>query len=172
MDADWLIEPNDLIKWNSRATTMSETFTRISVRYTDATDGSKQEVHADAQESGLGLTEKVIKVPGPMTREAAETLARAASVLGRSPIQRYWIDIDGSQPLRHRSGAERPARDIAEGDTVLLRLEPEDGPLHVFDAREDEEGVLHLVMSDQELSARFDAELRLLLTREPEPDNT
>jgi hypothetical protein len=172
MEADWRIDPNDLIGSKGRATTMSETFTRISVRYTDANDGSQQEVHADAPESGLGLTEKVIKVPGPMTREAAQQLAQAALVLGRSPIKRYWITINGSQPLQHRSGAERPARDIAEGDTVLLSLQPEDGPLHIFDVREDEDDLLRLAMADQDLSARLDTDLRLMLAREPEADST
>jgi hypothetical protein len=172
MDADWTIDSKDLLGLSSRTTTMSESFTRISVRYVDASDGTQQEVHADAPESGQGLTEKVIKVPAPMSREAAKQLAEAALVLGRSPLQRYWITLDGSQTLRHRSGAERPAREIGEGDTVLISLQDHDGPLHVFDSREDEEDVVHLAVADQDLFAWLDRDHLLLLAREPEADGT
>lgn len=115
MDADWTIDRKDLIRLNSRATTRSETLTRISVRYIDAIDGSQQEVRADAPAEGHGLAEKVIKVIEPMTREVAEKLARAAVVLGRSPIKRYWITIDGSRLLQHRTGRrDRPGTSLRE----------------------------------------------------------
>jgi hypothetical protein len=167
MDADWTINQEDLIKLEGRST-VSDTFTRIYVTYTDASDGSQREAHADAPESGLGLLEEVVHASRPMTSDAAQALAdEAASVLGGTPLRRYWVTIDGTQLLQHTTGTKRPAREIVQGDTARVPFQRKDDPLHVFDAREDEEGVVHLALADQDLSTRLDMELRLLLAEEP-----
>jgi hypothetical protein len=166
--ADWSIEGKDCRSWRS-LTGMDGMFTRIYVVYTDSGNGTKQMAQADAGDSAAKyrLLEKMVKAQRAMTREEADALARrAADVLGGDPVERYWATIDADRPLKHRSGAERPAREISVGDTVSS-LDPHT-LLHVFDVAHDaQEGIVRLVMADQDLGARLDVELRLLLAQEP-----
>ena len=144
-------------------------FTTILVVYTDSGDGTKQVAQAEAGDSAAkyGVFERKVEAQRAMTREEADALAqRAADVLGGDPVERYWATTDADRPLKHRSGSERPAREISVGDTVSS-LDPHT-LLHVFDVAHDaQEGTVRLVMSDQDLGERLDVELRLLLAQEP-----
>jgi hypothetical protein len=164
---DWTIEQQDIIELKGRSS-VGDTFTRIYITFTDADDGTQREVHADAAPSGLGLLEEVVHARSPMKTDAAQALAdEAAAILGGRPVHRYRVTLDGSRALAHRTGEKRPAREIAERDTVRLPYQRGAAPLHVFDVREDEDGAVTLVAADQDLAARASTALRLLIAELP-----
>lgn len=157
---DWTIGRGDIID-GKLSSSAEDTFTAISIAYTDRVTGERGYVSAlrtDATKH-LGLFERHVDAKRPMDHAEAQSLADRAIAIGY--LQRHgYVTVRLAQRLTHRSGI-RPAAEIEKGNTV--QLDWAGGVHHVVGVTHDEcSGTAVVMLGDDNEDERFEVALTLM----------